>query len=183
MDTTVVNFLGGPGVGKSTRMHQLVAHLKPTTVSVESAPEYAKEKVWEEEDPNLLNNQVHVFGMQQNRIHRLLGEVDVVVTDAPLLHSIVYDEHYDFAGPSEAFHRLVYDQFSRLSNVNVFIQRDVELYKDNGRYQNLEEAQAVDETLQDVLTEYAVSYTPLEMDASASRMIEVLTDLLDMDLD
>jgi hypothetical protein len=155
-------------------MHQTVAEMKLQDIEVEMAPEYAKEMVWQESNPDVLNNQVHVFGVQQNRIHRLLGQVDVIVTDAPLLHSIVYDRLYDFVGPSEAFHKLVYDQFSRLENVNIVLRRDEEEYLTNGRQQDLEEAREADKVLREVLTDYSVEHTPMNMQAPVDKLMSVI---------
>lgn len=166
--TTVVNFLGGPSTGKSTHMHRLVSHLKKQGRSAEAAPEFAKEMVWQE-DKNILDNQIYVFAQQQNRIYRLLGEVDTVVTDGPLLHSIVYARVYGTHNYQE-FEDLVYSQHERMDNVNIWLQRDEEKYKKNGRIQELEEAKTVDRVVENVLEGYGVQYTPLPMTASVKEV-------------
>jgi len=152
-NTKVVNFFGGPHTGKSTRMGETFAKLKKDDITVEMAPEYAKEMVWQEETPNILNNQIHIFGVQQNRIHRLLGKVDVIITDAPLMNSILYD-----STGNKHFHKLVYDQFKSLDNINILLERGDDEYESHGRIQNEMNAKEIDERLKEILTDYSIPY-------------------------
>lgn len=165
-DTVVVNFFGGPGVGKSGRMHEVVSALKPTDLCVEMASEYAKEVVWQEPpSPEAIKNQVHVFGEQHNRIFRLLGKVDVIATDAPLLHSIVYARLYDEVYPDSAFFEsMVFDEFEKLDTINVFLQRDAGDYSTDGRFQTLDEARRIDQEVERVLNDSVASYEKILMD-------------------
>ncbi len=166
-ETRIVNLFGGPGVGKSTRMGEIFAKLKKDDITVEMAPEYAKEMVWQEETPNILNNQIHIFGVQQNRIHRLLGKVDVAVTDAPLMNSILYD-----STGNEHFHKLVYNQFKSLNNINIFLERTTGQYETYGRMHDEKSAKEIDEELKEILTNYSISYYRFLMDADKKDIFE-----------
>ena len=104
--TKVICLCGGPGVGKSTVATGLFSALKQRKVSCEYVSEYAKEVVWEGTH-KLLENQIHIFAEQFRRQFRLLGKVDYIVTDSPLILSSVYFRDYLFSlrheGPQAAF--------------------------------------------------------------------------------
>ena len=113
--TLIVNFYGGPGSGKSTMAARIFAELKDLGINCEIATEYAKDVTWQK-GYHVLGNQLYIFAKQQHRIWRLDGQVDVIVTDAPILNSLVYasDE------TSETFNR--YMELLELSEVLVVIE-------------------------------------------------------------
>ena len=142
--TLVLNLFGGPGTGKSTTAAGVFHRLKLAGVNCEMALEYAKDRVWEGSG-HVLDNQLYVFGKQYHRIWRLLGKVDVVISDSPLLNSILY---YQDENPH--FPEMVAFEHSRLNNFNVFLQR-VKPYNPVGRLQNEEQAQELDLKIQEIL--------------------------------
>ena len=92
-ETLIVNFFAGPGAGKTTCAWEVAAELKKRNIVTEYVPEYAKELVWDERLDLLdgsFNNQMLLFQEQKRRLDRLVGKVDVVVTDSPLLLSVSY---------------------------------------------------------------------------------------------
>ena len=153
--TTVVNLFAGPGAGKSTFCAGIFASLKWIGVDCEMATEYAKDMVWQR-SYDVLENQLYVFGKQQNRLFRLNRKVDVVVTDSPLINSIIYD-----AGKRpktrEAFVNLVLAEHGDLDNLNFFIERR-KAYNPNGRMQTMDEATVLDAKIRGVLDEHKIHY-------------------------
>lgn len=139
----VVSLVGGPGAGKSTICAEAFAAMKWMGISCEMSLEYAKDKVWEG-SLEVLSNQVYVFGKQQHRLHRLAEKVDVVITDAPLFHSIHYGKG------DEALSQLVRREMSKFREVTFLLIRS-DLYDPNGRTQTLEEARKVDADLEKLL--------------------------------
>ena len=154
MTTTIVNFLGGPGCGKSTVAAQTFAELKWRGINCELVTEYAKDLVW---GKNLatLENQIYVFAKQHHRIYRLLGQVDYIITDSPFLLSVFYDKTKD-----TNFQRLVMSEFNKMNNINFFLERRKD-FKQDGRIHNLEESEAIDKAIKGLLTDYNISFTPL----------------------
>lgn len=144
MDTLIVNFFGGPGTGKSTTCAGVFHKLKLSGVNCEMALEYAKDRVWEGSG-HVLDNQLYVFGKQYHRIWRLLDKVDVVLTDSPLLNSILY-----YQDENPYFTDMVAFEHSRLSNFNVFLQR-VKPYNPSGRLQDEQKAKELDVRIQEIL--------------------------------
>ena len=153
--TLVVNFYSGPGTGKSTFCAGTFAALKWSEVDCEQVTEYAKDVTWEESFSKL-KNQLYVFSKQQSRLFRLNGKVDVVVTDAPLLHSIIYDAQGD-----ELFQKLILREYDRYDNLNIFLKR-MKKYNPNGRTQTLEQAVEIDKKTEKMLIENSISYETVD---------------------
>ena len=143
-DTLLVNLFGGPGTGKSTTCAGIFHELKVAGVNCEMALEYAKDRVWEGSEV-ILGNQIYVFGKQYHRIWRLLGKVDVVITDSPLLNSILYYE-----GDNDHFKKAVAVEHGRLTNLNIILERQ-KPYNPSGRVQTEQKAKDLDNKIVDIL--------------------------------
>ncbi|MFP4018747.1 MAG: AAA family ATPase [Bacteroidales bacterium] len=143
-NTLVVNLFGGPCIGKSTLATELYSELNKTEYSVELAHEFAKELCWDDSE-ELLKNQLYILGNQLHRIDRLDGKVDIVITDSPLLLSIVYNEWFNNldAVNLEAHHRY--------NNFNVLLKRQNFSYDLKGRKHNLNEAVDIDWEIEKML--------------------------------
>lgn len=175
MQTLVINLFGGPGTGKSTTAAGVFHQLKLNGVNCEMALEDTKDRVWEGSG-HVLDNQLYVFGKQFNRIWRLLGKVDVVVSDSPLLNSILY---YEDKNPF--FPEMVVFEHKRLNNFNVFLER-VKPYNPAGRLQDEEKARKLDTRIRDILEVEDPHYRSFPADENAVEKIvkSVLRDLEDM---
>ena len=151
-DTLVINLFAGPGAGKSTMAAGLFYELKMAGYNVEMALEYAKDLTWEERI-STLSIQPYVFGKQYHRICRLLGKVDAIITDSPVLLSCFY------AGAlyPQSFHTSVIELFSQLRNLNFYVKRE-KAYNPAGRSQTEEEAQKIDADLLRLLSDNHFKY-------------------------
>ena len=129
MKTLVVNLFGGPGAGKSALAYGIMWWLKVHDIKCEFVQEYAKGKFYEESHKTL-DVQEYVFGKQLLHTTRCLGKVEVIITDAPLIHSIIYD-----SGKDQDFRRLVKKKHDNLNTLNIFLTRN-HPYDPVGRYQD-----------------------------------------------
>ena len=86
--TKVINFYGGPSAGKSTMAAQLFGIMKANRFNVEYVPEFAKDLTWKQS--KCLDDQLYVFAVQHHALYTLLGQVDYIITDSPLLLSLHY---------------------------------------------------------------------------------------------
>ena len=106
----IINLYGGPGCSKSTTAAGIFSVLKLHGVNCELCTEYAKDLTWESRNMTL-QNQIYIFGKQYHRLWRVVNQVDVVITDSPILLSNIYDTNND-----EAFRNLVLDTYNKFNN-------------------------------------------------------------------
>ncbi len=93
----LLNFTGQPGAGKSTIAAGVFHILKKRKWNAELITEYTKELIMQE-DYWSLNDELIVFTEKYIRIKRMKN-VDLVVTDSPLINSMVYGkEQYSESG-------------------------------------------------------------------------------------
>ena len=158
--TLCVNFYGGPSVGKSTMCAHVFAELKWRGINCEMSREYAKDVVWEG-SLDILDDQLHVFGEQYHRLHRLVGKVDIILTDSPLLLSLIYGKKL----PQE-FRDLVLHQFNSFNNFNIVLTRQ-KRFNPAGRVHNEEQSHRLDDEICNLLKDLNVAYIclPGERDA------------------
>lgn len=159
METIITNLFAGPATGKSTLAAELFAHLKYSGLEAEYVQEGAKDLVWEKSF-HRLEYQIGLFAEQHHRIHRLLGQVDVVVCDSPLLHSLVYG-----AKESDEFKAFVLSEHNKLNNINFQLRRNPKLdgyaFRENqtGRKQgSRDRAIPIDNAIVEMLNHNKISY-------------------------
>lgn len=141
----IVNLYGGPGTGKSTTASGVFSLLKLHGINAELITEVAKDLTWEERFKTL-GNQNYVTAKQHHKQWRL-NDVDVVITDSPLLLGIIYSPW------DEPFFDYVKKLYSEFKNVNIFLNR-VKPYNEKGRSQTLEEAKEIDLEIKYLLRDY-----------------------------
>ena len=155
MKTIVVNLIGGPGIGKTTLFHHIIGNLKEKGLEVEMAAEYVKDLVWEESFKKI-ENQLHILGRQHNRLFRVNGKVQVIVTDSPLLNSIVY-----FKGKNPHFKEMVLWEFNQMHNINYLFERSFK-YNNVGRYQDENGAIEIDGLFLSLLESKNIPYKTIK---------------------
>jgi len=167
-ETLIVSLYAGPGTGKSTTMAGVFAELKMNDINCEMAPEFAKEKVWEKSF-DVLKNQIYIFGKQYHTIERLRDKVDVIITDSPLLLSLIYD-----TTDLPEFKNLVLAVNNRFKMLNFFLRRNKK-YNPSGRMQNEEEAKIIDLRIKKLLDDNNIVYESI---AAGRDAIEFIRDVV-----
>lgn len=139
----VVNLFAGPGAGKSTGAAFLFAFLKLFKVNVELVTEFAKELAWEGDKEFMARNQLYITGQQVRRMNRLVGKVDVIITDSPIEMAAFYTEE-------PTLKQLCKEEGAKFSNrLDFFIERTKE-YNPSGRNQTFEEAKEIDRRIREL---------------------------------
>jgi hypothetical protein len=170
--TLVVNLLGGPGTGKSSIRAGIFHDLKFQGIDCEEAPEAAKDFVWEKRKLTF-GNQVFLFGQQHMRIWRLLGQVEVIITDSPLLLTPIYD-----TAKSPTLRNLALEEFNSMWNYVVFLKR-CKPYNPNGRNQNEDEARVIDQKIADYLLDNGIPFeTAKGTDTGKNYIVQKILTLL-----
>ncbi len=148
--TLIINAFGGPGAGKSTACLHITSELKKRGFVAEYVPEYAKELVWDKNFEMLDGSEIHqkmILEEQKKRMDRLIGQVDFVVSDAPILLNSVYLNSDDKHSYDEALVNL----FNQYDNFNLEVIRDVNNFEEEGRIHNLEQSQQADNDIRTLL--------------------------------
>lgn len=172
----VINFFGGPGVGKSTLAAGLFYKMKSEGDLVEIVTEYAKDATWEGR-ANVLSDQIYMLAKQNRRLSRLLDHpVEFAVTDSPLLLCAAYAKLNGLESVYNNLSPLIHEVFHTYTNINLVIEREPAYYIQLGRSQTLEQAQRVDTVMLDILHEFNIPYKTIK--AGSPSMVDELYDLV-----
>ena len=171
--TRIINIIGGPGAGKSTLAAGVFYELKMKGYNVELSSEYAKDLVYENRSETF-KDELYIFAKQAHRLFSLRNKVDIVVTDRPLIMSLVYNEYYNTAPDAKewnnAFNNIVRETWNRYDNI-VYVLNRVNEYHHEGRNENEDQAKELDEMFKKKLEQYGVNYKLIDGDESGIKTI------------
>lgn len=164
--TKVINLFAGPGAGKSTTAAGVFYHMKRKGASVELVTEYAKECVWDNSIDKMAD-QFYLLAKQNRRLDRLVGKVDYIVTDSPLLLCAYYGEKYgkhpDIIVPVTTI------LFNKYDNVNYFLER-TKPFDPRGRLGGEDNAKESDRGIKDILKTHSYE-TLIESETTALDIV------------
>lgn len=169
-NTLVVSFFGGPGCSKSTFATGLFSELKWKGVNTELSMEYIKGKIYDEHK-YMFSQQIYVFAKQHYSINKLLGKVDVVVTDSPYLLQCAYDKT-----DNKELQQLIVSEYKKLNTFNVFLCRDSSTYNPIGRNETLNEAKKVDLKIRNLLFDNNIPH--IYVDSRKENINMILNEVL-----
>ena len=167
----VVNLFGVPGAGKSTGAAYIFSQLKMQGVNAELITEFAKDKVWENNE-EVFKNQAYLFGKQSFRMSRCKDKVDCIITDSPLPLSIFYNKD-EVLG--EDFNKTVMNVFNSYNNINYLLLR-TKPYNPNGRHQTESESDALKEPMMNLLNDRDITY--LEVNGDFEGYQKIIDDVM-----
>lgn len=148
----IINFFGGPGIGKSTQSAGLFTKMKKSHMDVELTFEFPKIVTWEE-NYSAINDQFYITANQHRNISRLYNKVKYIIVDSPIILGMVYKNRYNEISeyPSNfydnSFDNFILNLFKKYNSLNILLKRDDTSYDENGRLQDLEEAKKIDEEI------------------------------------
>ena len=169
-NTLLVNLYAVPGAGKSTGAAYIFAKLKMAGIDCEYVSEYAKDRVWQDDQFPLKHCQLYVTGKQCLKITRLLGKVDVVVTDSPIAIGAMYTDEKPYQDVC------LYEAKKYKNTYNIFVNR-FKKYNTNGRNQTEDEAKEIDKRIKDFLTTNGIPFT--EANGTEDGYNQIVKDIVD----
>ena len=158
-----INFYGGPGCSKSTTATAIFSELKKLGHNIEYVSEYIKTWAHQGKVPKDFD-QLYIFGKQLYKEARILPHVDYIITDSPVLLNVCYAGKYRCPYAQQCME--IGLQFeARYPALNIFLDRDGLPYINEGRYENLQQAEDMDDYIYnaikdkiDLITFDAVDY-------------------------
>lgn len=156
----VLNLFAGAGSGKSTLAAYIFANLKFLGYNVELVTEYAKELAWEGTLDEMLKvspayTQNKILEEQSSRLKRLYGEVDLIISDSPLLLNKFYGEGIKEKFRKNMILKRLHREMNKYDNYNVFVER-CKPYNPKGRVQTEEEAIDSDLKIKSLTSDYLI---------------------------
>lgn len=168
--TKIINLFGAPGSGKSTVASGLFYELKLKGLNVELANEWIKQKVYEG-TPYPFKDQLYTSAKQNKKLREMIGKVDYIISDAPLLMGLVYQ-----SSEPPIFNELLLEYFNMYDNVNFFLERRHKYYTE-GRIQTEQESDELGNKVKLILNEHNIPYTCLQSTEAVDRIIQILNTL------
>jgi len=143
--------------------------MKMNLMNVEHVSEVAKDLTWEG-NFQALSNSIFVWGNQLQRVERLVGKVEFIITDSPLILGIFYaSNEYP-----ESYKAMIVDLFKKYDNMNYFVNR-VKPYNPQGRNQSAKEAEKLSKTIHNALNFYNVPFK--EIDGDETGLAQMYKDV------
>lgn len=175
MQKQVICLYGGPGTGKSTTAAELYSILKKEGKNVELVREYIKDWVWEGR-VIMPGDQSYILAKQARKERILFESVDIIITDAPLWLSLIYEKlHEPEPYVSEAIikKQVNYARSNGFVYKHFFLNR-VKEYNPSGRLQTEEQAQILDGLILKMISENDLDYSKVDADKDCAKEVAML---------
>jgi len=150
----------------------LFADLKKRGFNAELVTEYAKDKVWEHND-TVFSNQVYILGKQSYRVSRVAGQVDVIITDSPILLSAIYNPDPEIQNELEA---LTVKMFNQYNNLNIVLKRTFP-YQKEGRMHSEEQSSEIYQKIIECLNQNGIGYSVFDnKDDTQQTLMDIIVN-------
>ena len=143
-DTNRILLYGGPSVGKSINSALIFGKLKLKGYNAELVSEYAKELAWSGKKISDLFTQIDIFIHQYKKEQALIGKVDFLVTDSPLMLNAYYSKNDFPIGVAK--------ENLRENDFHFWLTRDEVKFEEFGRVHNHTQAVKIEKDMCEFLT-------------------------------
>lgn len=170
----IINFFGEPGAGKSCASAYVFYSLKKLGYNIEYLQEFAKQKLYENAN-KVFSCEPYIFGKQLYRLKSIGDNVDIVVTDSPLLLPHFYEQDENF---KKLLLQLELNCFNSFNNINYFIVRN-HTYQQNGRFQTEDEALQINNEILNFLSSNSIDFQSILSSDVNEKFISNLIKIID----
>lgn len=127
-----INFYGAPSAGKSTAAAYTFSFFKNKGINIEHVTEYAKQMIYSKRQDEM-TNQIYMLAKQYKKMKDIAEyqKVPIIVTDSPLLLSLVYSKNLHYYDELKSLTNKLNDEFH---NINIYVKR-IKPYNLSGRNQ------------------------------------------------
>lgn len=165
--TKVINIIGGPGCDKSLYSAAIILHLNLHHKTVETIPDYAKSLVWQQ-NFEVLKNQYFIAQRQYEMLNLLDGQVQFLITECSLPQVLFYNETYaDNICDIGKTRAQILEWYKQHNNINILVERGEKKYVHTGRFQDEEQAKAIDRGLRALMVREGLKFTSIPPDIEA----------------
>ena len=165
--TKVINIIGGPGCDKSLFSSAIILYLNLHHKTVETIPDFAKMLVWQK-NFEVLKNQYFIAQRQYEMLNLLDGQVQFLINECSLPQVLYYNEHYEEnICDIPKTRKQILEWYGQHNNVNVLVERGDKKYVHTGRFQDEDQARAIDQGLRALLTRERLPFQKLPPDIEA----------------
>ena len=166
----IINLFGGPGIGKSSIAAGLTYKLKKDHITCDNPYEFPKTLAWDE-NYSAISDQLYVLANQHRGIVKSYGKVDYIISDSPILLSLIYKDYYNkerkSSYPSKLyksnFDNMILDMHNDYDNINILLKRSEGNHNEKERYQNLEQSMEIDNLIEESLILHNIEYQTVEV--------------------
>lgn len=151
-----ISFFGGPNCSKSTLAMRLTADLKSRRVEAEHCQEYVK--AWSFIGTAIRGyDQFYILSKQMHREDIILrASESIVITDSPVLLGVCYAKRNGLKiWPHLMKVGLMFEE--DYPSLNIFVERKGLAYSQIGRYENYEQAKAMDEVIKETMADQGIN--------------------------
>lgn len=159
MKTKIINYFGGPGLGKSTDSADLYVQMKRAGYDVELVREVAKKWAWQGRNIGPFD-QMAILGTQMEEESSLFGKVEYIITDSPAFLGGVYlhiNHNKDFMMDTVK-HYYDYCEANGIEFKNFVLPRN-KPYNSKGRFESETWSIHIDHVIKKCLKKYGIQYT------------------------
>lgn len=165
--TKVVNIIGGPGSEKSLVAAAIKVFFNVQGKTVEGIPDFAKTLVWQN-NFEVLKNQYFIAQRQFEMLSLVDGQVQFLLNECSLPQVMYYNEAYaDNICDIAKTRAQILEWHGQFDNVNILVERGDKKYVHSGRYQDEDQARAIDRGLRGLLERENLPFTVLRAEVEA----------------
>ena len=122
----------------------------------------------------MLKDQLWVLAHQHRKLVRLRDKVDYIITDSPVLLSIVYRNVYDGPMYTDVMDKLALECYNMYDNINVVLKRR-DQFDAVGRAQDKAHSEQIDKDILEVLNANKCTYKALHVtEDTVNNILDVL---------